>query len=218
MTGEFQIVINLKNADEILTNSHIHIAPAGTNGPVIIPFGGESVYRRSAGKNLHAVFRGVVPAEDMEALLTNGTYVNFHTATYPAGSVRGQLIADDVSLWAMLDGSQETPPNASPSTGYAAITFNPGTKAISVHVEVDDFPNPVTGSHIHTAPAGVAGPVTLGLAGEAVYVRSGDDLTGDFLNLVWPGASLAILNGGTYVNVHSAQFPAGEIRGQIYGN
>lgn len=217
-TREFKIVINLKNVDETLTNSHIHVGLPGANGPVIIPFGGEANYRRAAGKNLHAEFRGWVPADQLEALLTNGTYVNFHTATYPAGAVRGQLIADDVSLWAMLDGWQEVPPHDSPSTGYAAITFNPGTKAISVHVEIDDFPNPVVNSHIHTAPVGVAGPVTLGFGGEAVYIRVGDDLTGEFLNLVWPGTSTVMLNGGTYVNVHSAQYPGGEIRGQIYGN
>lgn len=217
-TGEFQLTINLKDVDETLAASHIHIAAAGVNGGVIVGLGGESVYRRSAGKNLHHEFTGVIPAQYIEAMLTNGTYVNFHTATFPGGAIRGQLIANPVELWAELSGANEVPARATPATGVASILYNPGTKIISVHVEVENYANAVTGSHIHTAPVGVNGAVTLGLGAEASYTRTGDSLTGNFLNLTYPGASLPLLTGGTYINLHSAQYPGGEIRGQIVGN
>lgn len=217
-TGWFKLVVNLKNVNETLAASHIHAAAAGVNGGVIVGLGGEAAYRRSAGKNLHAVFEGTIPEANREALLSNGCYVNFHTATYPGGATRGQLIANDVSLWAELSGANEVPARPSLATGFAAITYNPGTKAISVLVQIEDFANTVTGSHFHTAPAGVNAGVTLGLGPEASYVRVGDDLTGEFLNLVWPSASLPLLTGGVYLNVHSTVWPGGEIRGQVYGN
>jgi len=217
-TGEFSLIVNLKNVDETLGASHIHVAAAGVNGGVIVALGGESAYHRSAGKNLHGEFNGVVPAANIEAMLSNGTYVNFHTATFPGGAARGQLIANPVELWAELSGANEVPARNTPATGVASIIYNPGTKIISVHVEVEDFANLVTGSHIHVAPVGVAGPVTLGLGGEAAYGRTGTSLVGDFLNRTWPAASLPLLTAGAYINLHSAQYPGGEIRGQIIGN
>jgi len=216
MTREFKVVINLKDANELLRDSHIHVAPAGTNGPVIVPFGPEANYRRVAGKNLHAVFTGVFPEAHMEALLSNGCYLNFHTNTWPGGAARGQLIANDVMLWAEMNGANEVPARDTPATGFAAITYNPGTKVISTLIEIEDFANPVTGSHYHTAPAGMNAGVTLGLGPEASYVRVGDDLTGEFLNLVWPSASLPLLTGGVYINIHSTVYPGGEIRGQVW--
>ena len=215
-TGAFQLVVNLKNVDETLAASHIHIGAADVNGGVIVGLGGEAAYRRSAGKNLHAVFTGTVPAEHIEAMLSNGTYVNFHTATYPGGATRGQLIANDVWLSVELNGANEVPARDTPATGFAAITYNPGTKVISTLIEIEDFANTITGSHYHTAPAGVIAGVTLGLGGEASYVRIGDDLTGEFLNLVWPSDSLPLLTGGVYLNVHSTVYPGGEIRGQVW--
>lgn len=216
ITREFQLVVNLKNADENLVGSHIHLAPAGVNGGVIVGLGAEAAYRRVAGKNLHAIFRGVFPEEHLEALLSNGCYLNFHTPTWPGGATRGQLIANDVMLWAELSGANEVPARDTPATGFAAITYNPGTKVISTLIEIEDFANPITGSHYHTAPAGVNAGVTLGLGPEASYVRIGNDLTGEFLNLVWPSASLPLLTGGVYLNVHSTVFPGGEIRGQVW--
>lgn len=218
MTREFQLVVNLKNADEVLIGSHFHLAPAGVNGGVIVNLGDESAYRRTAGKNLHAIFRGVFPEAHMEALLSNGCYLNFHTPTWPGGATRGQLIADDVMLWVEMNGANEVPSNASGATGWAAITYNPGTKMISTLIAIEDFPNLITGSHYHTAPAGVNAGVTLGLGPEASYVRVGDDLAGEFLNLVWPGDSLPLLTEGVYLNIHSTVFPGGEIRGQVMGN
>ena len=218
VTGEFHLVVNLKDADELLRDSHIHLAPAGSNGGVIIPLGPEVNYRRTAGKNLHRVFTGVVPAEYLEAMLSNGTYFNFHTATYPGGAARGQLIANDVELWAELAGANENPPRDTPATGIASIIYNSGTKKISVHLEIINFERTVIGSHIHVAPAGMNGPVRLDFGNESVYTRVGTSLTGNFLDRTWTQPSLPLLNEGAYVNLHTMLYPAGEIRGQIKGN
>ena len=64
-----------------LTGAHIHQAPAGVNGLVIVSFSSALT-----GSNL--------PDVDL-ALITPATaasfYVNLHNATYPGGAIRGQL-------------------------------------------------------------------------------------------------------------------------------
>lgn len=216
-TGAFKLVVNLKNADETLAASHIHVGVEGVNGSVILGLGGENAYRRVAGKNLHREFTGTIPMARIEALLTNGTYLNFHTATFPGGAARGQLIANPVELTAELSGANEVPARVTPATGVASILFNPGTKQISIHIEVENYANLVTASHIHVGPVNGTGAPTLNLGAESAYVRSGTSLTGNFLQLTYAAAALPLVTGGAYVNLHSSQYPGGEIRGQIMG-
>jgi hypothetical protein len=217
-TGAFQLVVNLKNVNETLGASHIHLGAAGTNGGILVHLGGESAYRRSAGKNLHGKFTGTIPPEQLEAMLVSGTYLNFHTATYPGGAARGQLVANPVALWAELAAANEVPPNDSPATGFASVIYHPATKKISVGVEIVDFTNIVSGSHIHSGAAGVNGPVTLNLGGEDAYTRTGSSLSGEFLWRDYMHPAVPLLTGNTYINVHSTVIPAGEIRGQIVGD
>jgi hypothetical protein len=66
--------------------SHIHRGVAGVNGPVIFGFnnpGGSWPLSGSASWN--------VPAAEVNALLNQGLYFNFHTTTFPGGEVRGQI-------------------------------------------------------------------------------------------------------------------------------
>jgi hypothetical protein len=63
--------------------AHIHQAPAGVNGPVVVDFMGQL----AGGPKVDA---------DVAAILANptGWYVNVHNAAHPGGAVRGQLLAD----------------------------------------------------------------------------------------------------------------------------
>lgn len=77
-----------------LTASHIHSAPAGVNGGIVISFGltpGEVTFATGSGSFTK---QGIsVSADQANALLANsgGFYVNIHTATNPNGVARGQL-------------------------------------------------------------------------------------------------------------------------------
>jgi hypothetical protein len=88
----------------------------------------------------------------------------------------------------------------------------------------------VTMAHIHLASAGNNGPVVLWLYPQAPPAQLISGLFEGMLasgtrtsaNLVGPltGQDLSVLidamiAGGTYVNVHTSQYPGGEIRGQI---
>src|SRR5262245_2940894 len=72
----WNIVVN--NIDTVILD-HIHSAPAGVNGPVVIDFGG--------------VLSGSVVDPDVAAVLANpaGFYVNVHTNVFTGGAIRGQV-------------------------------------------------------------------------------------------------------------------------------
>ena len=67
------------------TASHIHIAAAGANGPVIVPFvkEGDYTFVAPAGARLSD--------EQYEALKAGKLYVNVHSARNPGGEIRAQL-------------------------------------------------------------------------------------------------------------------------------
>jgi len=64
--------------------AHIHMAAAGKNGPVIVPFTKEGdTYKAPAGAKL--------TAEQMTAFKAGGLYFNVHSAANPGGEIRAQL-------------------------------------------------------------------------------------------------------------------------------
>jgi hypothetical protein len=120
------------------------------------------------------------------------------------------LLAQGRPLSTALTGSAEIPgPGDSDGSGEIFLTVNPGQQEVCYQLTVRDIA-PATAAHIHIGPAGVAGPVVVGLvpptSGSSSDCASADR---DLL--------LNILNdpSGYYVNVHNAPFPAGAIRGQL---
>ena len=79
--GQVCFIIRVSNIDDVIL-AHIHAAPAGTNGSVVVDFMGM----------LSGCVSGVDPAL-IAAIIANpaGYYVNVHTAPFPGGAVRGQL-------------------------------------------------------------------------------------------------------------------------------
>jgi hypothetical protein len=106
-----------------------------------------------------------------------------------------------------LDGSQEVGPNASPATGHATVVLNNAQDMIHVHLEFSGLLGPQTGAHIHgAATAGVN-------AGVQIALPNGSPIDVD---LAITAAQVTMLQGGLmYINVHSTEFPGGEIRGQL---
>lgn len=110
-----------------------------------------------------------------------------------------------------LDGLQEVPPNASPGFGSATVTLDTVTGSVSVTGSYTGLLGSVTAAHIHgLAPVGVN-------AGILIHLTQ----TGGTSGTLGGGGVLSaanvqgMLDGLTYINVHSVAFPGGEIRGQV---
>ena len=123
---------------------------------------------------------------------------------------------------ATLGADQEVPPTGTAATGTAALGYIGGENptfphTFSLNLTVDGIsPAEVTGIHIHRAPFGVNGPiiVDLGTAGLTPTATGFTVFFGTVIPLD-PLHEAALMGGLTYVNVHTATFPDGAIRGQI---
>lgn len=130
-----------------------------------------------------------------------------------------------------LAGANETPPVASAGTGSMTVTLS--GDLLSVMVNFSGLTSPDTASHIHCCGVGLTEPIAVPFTTFPVGVTAGTfsgsyDLTdaavysAAFLTANGGTAAsaeaafVAGLNGGqTYGNVHSSNFPGGEIRGQL---
>jgi hypothetical protein len=120
--------------------------------------------------------------------------------------------ADPILVYqAFLNGASENPPNGSPATGYGTVTLN----ALMDHFDVDltwtGLTASATAGHIHgPAPVGVNAAVIFPFS---IVPGTSGHFTGTFaINATQLGW---LQTGLLYMNLHDANFPAGEIRGQL---
>ena len=135
-----------------------------------------------------------------------------------------------------LSGANENPPNASPGTGFAMVTINLATHVLTIQVDFSNLTANVSAAHVH-APAGPgvnAGVATqtpsfvgFPAATSGSYTMSFDMLQASTWNATYinnnggtpAGAEAAFANalnnGMAYFNIHTANFPGGEIRANL---
>jgi bifunctional N-acetylglucosamine-1-phosphate-uridyltransferase/glucosamine-1-phosphate-acetyltransferase GlmU-like protein len=110
-----------------------------------------------------------------------------------------------------LSGAQEVPTNASTGTGSVTVTLNRTTGAVSVTGNFSGLSSNATAAHIH-GPAAIGSnaavliPLTIPQSTSGSVTGSGT-MTQIQMN--------DMIGGMTYVNVHSEDFPDGELRAQI---
>jgi len=129
-----------------------------------------------------------------------------------------------------LTGFDETPSILTNGTGTFTATFDPGATSLSFSLTYSGLSSNVTQGHIHFAEPGVPGSIIVFLCSgpKPACPAAGGTVTGtvtgaDVLAVSSQGVTagsfsdlLRILRSGdAYVNVHTANHPAGEIRGQL---
>ncbi len=136
-------------------------------------------------------------------ILQGLTYVTVRTDTFPGGVVRGQIVHAAVPI----DGTQQVPPTDSASAGCGLLSIDKDLDTVGFDMRYEPLASGETAAHFHGfAPPGQNGVFIIFLL-PATNPKIG----------VWNYAPFEadLLAGLTYINIHSAAFRNGEIRGQV---
>jgi hypothetical protein len=143
-----------------------------------------------------------------------------------------------VTVWgAILNGANESPPNASTGTGFAKVTIDDVALTMRVEASFQNLVSNSTNCHIHAAttlplqgtagvatttptfagfPSGVTAGVydnTLDMTLASSYNPAYVTANGGTVASARAALFQAIVDGKAYFNIHSVQFGPGEIRG-----
>ncbi|MFP2912409.1 CHRD domain-containing protein [Pyxidicoccus sp. 3LFB2] len=114
-----------------------------------------------------------------------------------------------------LAGSEEVPPVTTGATGAANAELDGDELVVNgsfSNLSSDLFPVAGSAAHVHNAPRGENGPIVFNLV-----VTSTDNRSGTFegRKTLTDEEKDLFEDGNFYVNIHTANFNAGELRGQF---
>lgn len=219
VTGSFEgLVSPLSPVGE--TGAHIHLGFTGQNGGVEIPLNPVLSDGDTAGSFDETI---TVTPEQAEAMQARQLYVNIHSETYPAGELRGQILpADKTYFQAYASGGHEVPSTVSTAQGGLSLEWDGSDLIVtgSFNGLVSDYlivGDTGSGAHLHTGYAGQNGGVELSLS----PTLNEDNRSGTFEaeNNTFTDVPAEIVqtlaDRGHYLNIHTDDYPGGEIRGQV---
>lgn len=196
-----------------ITGVHFHDAPAGATAPVSV-----SLISMLRGNRLSGFLAGAQVTPTRIALLLRGlVYLNVHTAANPGGEMRGQvLVESDGALAGVLSGAQEVPVVTTTATGLGVFNLSQNQEKLKFRVVVNGLSGAITGAHFHIGAPGANAPVALNL----LPYLTGNVLDGEISSTgtnpqLTPTLLAALVQGGVYINFHTAGNPGGEIRAQV---
>jgi hypothetical protein len=112
-----------------------------------------------------------------------------------------------------MTGESESPAGDPVGTGTATLHIRAGQAQVCFSFHVQNLTLPAAGAHIHHGAAGTAGPIVVGLVAPGTSGSSQGCVN-------TTRAQVAAILGNPasfYTNVHTTDFPAGAIRGQLVG-
>ncbi len=204
--------VQLSNLTTFAAAAHLHNAPLGVTGDVVFNMSDDLFENLILGVDL-PISKSLV-----KNILSGDIYLNVHTEANPDGEIRGQLyrLARDGYTYDICAQQEIPAPNGAANvSGSGMFAFNRDMNEAHLMVVVNELSSEFSGAHIHNAAMGETGgiifPFTDNFAnGGAFLYFTGDSETpfnADFADIIRKG------NG--YVNIHTSNNPAGEVRGQI---
>jgi len=148
------------------------------------------------------------------------------------------VYAIPITFVGSLTGANEVPPVPSPGTGLATVVLDSTAQTLQVNVTFSGLTSNTSAAHIHccaplgtnagvatTVPAfpgfplgvtfGSYSSVVFDLMQPTIYNPAFVTLQGGTIPLAEAALIAGIQNGTTYLNIHTVNFPGGEMRGQL---
>ena len=111
-----------------------------------------------------------------------------------------------------LSGRQAVPANNSPASGTCMVTINQTETQGTIECRYRNLSSNVTGAHLHdNAPVGVNGPIRFDFS----FTGGTTGTIGPRVFNTTPAQVADMRSNKWYVDVHTSNFPGGEIRGQV---
>lgn len=204
---------NLKSP---VTAAHIHNGVPGVAGPPVKNTNVDPLLLTTSGFWTPEDASQPFTAEQLNNLRTGQFYWNIHTQNHAPGQLRGQIVSPPGGHFftALLSGAQESGGNPSTAEGTALLYVPEEMNQVFITVVAHGLTGPIQMAHIHSGKANVSSPpvVTLpvnewGIDFEWTAQTAEHPLT--------PADIAVMFAGEYYINLHTQQSPAGEIRGQI---
>jgi hypothetical protein len=179
------------------TIMHIHRGAPGVNGTIAFDLG-------SPVSPVQALWTGMTDA-DIADLLAGNLYVNIHASGRPNGEIRGQILPRTVDRISFpLTGAQVVPPSGSTASGNCNADLSDDASFVAVDC-THTITSP-TATHLHDGPSGINGSVVFDFPNTQTFAGNAP---------LTPRLVADFAAGFLYVDVHSADAPDGEIRGQF---
>lgn len=209
------------------TASHIHAGAVGTAGPVKV-----GLFAGAVPGSITAVTGCTTSdAATLAAIKASPAsfYVNIHTPLFPAGAARGQLHLlheSSFDLRSALEGSNflaiarsanegtPTVPN-----GISVAFFRINTDSVRFAITWQNIVQEPFAAHIHSGAAGTNGPVVVPFFATATTAGLPPTINGIAGSVTADPTLLAKIRqtpAAYYFNMHTAAFPAGVVRGQLF--
>ncbi len=196
------------------------VVPCGILGPVPM-IGGKN-------KNKGPDTKPHIPIGAHPVITGKKDLTDAHRWVGPIAKVTITKVDDAADFFlARLNGTGEVPPVITDAIGRARFEFD----GSNLHFELNVFDTVgITMAHIHLGLPNENGPVVAFLFGIpggpnppmdpfsgqlSIGILTDADLIGPFAGMSIADLVGELRNGNAYVNIHSAQNPSGEIRGQI---
>lgn len=219
LTGSFSNLESNFNSD-IGGGSHLHIAPAGSNGGVARPISATVSGDMRSGTYMATDNTFSLDSQQEATLMSREYYVNIHTEENASGSLRGQVLPQATAYFdARLTSWNQVPPFESSGNGHVIVEVRDSNIVLtgSFNGMASSFNSDVAGgSHLHMAEIGANGGVQVALHANVgsndtsgVYAASDNSFTISAANVS------SLYDSGLYLNIHSTAHASGELRGQV---
>lgn len=121
-------------------------------------------------------------------------------------------LAAPISFTVPLTGSEQGPPVTTSGKGTADLSYDPTTRVLTWTITYSGLSSAATMAHFHgPAPAGKNAGVQIWISKKGTAPTS--PIKGQAT--LTPEQAQQLMAGDWYINIHTADHPAGEIRGQV---